>query len=275
MMRRSPGINGIFTPKHRVLGMEFAGDVAAVGTSVTTVRPGDPVFGNLGLALGACAEYVCLPETAALALKPTNLSYTQAAAITNGALTALPYLRELARIQAGQRILIHGASGTVGSAAVQLARYFGATVTGTCRSANVEKVRALGAQSVLDYTTTDFTTGDQVYDIVFDVAGKSSFARSKRVLAPGGIYMTTMPCLSALVHWMIPPGNNAPKARFAATGLRKPAQKALDLQVIRKAMEEAKLIAVIDREFSFEQIPDAHRHIEAGRKNGTVVIRID
>jgi len=180
MLRRSPGMNGIFGPKRKILGMELAGEIESVGNEVTNLKAGDEIFGNAGLKLGTYAEYICLPCDAAIALKPTNLSFSEAAACTNGALTALPYLRDLAKIRQGQSILINGASGTVGSSALQLAKYFGARVTGVCRTSNMEKVRSLGADKVLDYTEDKVIDCGETFDIVFDVAGNLSFCRVQK-----------------------------------------------------------------------------------------------
>lgn len=155
-LRKAPGFNGIFKPKHQILGMELAGEIAAHGSAVTRFEVGDRVFGNTGMGFGAYAEYICLSESGALAKMPQNLSFAEAAASTNGALTAIPFLRDKAQIRIGQSILINGASGTVGSAAVQIAKYYGAHVTGVCSTANIEAVRSFGADEVIDYSHTDF-----------------------------------------------------------------------------------------------------------------------
>jgi NADPH:quinone reductase-like Zn-dependent oxidoreductase len=180
---------GLRRPKKAILGVELAGEIEAVGKSVTQFRKGDQVFGIDGTRLGAYAEYKCMPADAGLAGKPGNLTYEEATAIPNGALTALTFLRKMAKIQPGQRILINGASGSVGSAAVQIAKYFGAEVTGVCSAANINLVKSLGADKVIDYTRQDFTKNGETYDIIFDTVGKTTFSVCKNSLKEKGIYL--------------------------------------------------------------------------------------
>ncbi len=277
-MRKSPGLNGIFKPKHRILGMELAGEIEAVGSAVSRFKPGDRVFGNTGLGLGSYAEYICLPDNGALAKMPQNLSYTEAAASTNGALTAIPFLRDKAQIRPGQSILINGASGTVGSAAVQIAKYFGADVTAVCGRANLDAVQALGADRVIDYSQDDFVelnrSEGRRFDIIFDVAGKTSFRRCIPILQPEGIYMATMPTPAIMVQTLWTRFIGRRQVKFAATGLGAPAKKAVDLDLLCSIAEAGRFKPRIDCSFPLEQIADAHRHIEAGRKNGTVVVTL-
>ncbi len=267
-MRATPGFNGLLKPAHPILGQEFAGDVVAIGPEVKSFKPGDQVFGID--TFGAYAEYKCLSEQSALAIKPAGLTYAEAASVPNGALTALPFLRDHGRIRAGQKVLVYGASGSVGTAAVQLARAFGADVTGVCSTANLDLVRSLGADVVIDYTREDFTESGRTYDIIFDAVGKLSFSRCRKALAETGVYLTVFPRLEALL--------SAPwakqKVRFAATGLRSAKQKADDLRVIAELIEAGQFRAVIDRRYPLEQTAEAHRYVETGRKKGNVVIGV-
>jgi len=274
LMRKSPGLNGLLKPKRKILGMEFSGVVESIGPEVRNFGPGDAVFGNAGLSLGTYAQYLILPENGAVAAKPENLEHIQAAALTNGALTALPFLRDKGEIKPEQRVLVNGASGTVGSAAVQIAIAMGATVDGVCSSKNFDKVRNWGAQEVYDYATTDFTKLGKFYDIIFDVAGTSTYGKCRKILNPNGIYLSTLPSPGLLFFWWLTSRRTkGTKARFAATGLRKPAQKREDLTIIAKWAEEEKLRPVIDRVWNLEHISLAHEYVEQG-KNGTVGINI-
>jgi NADPH:quinone reductase-like Zn-dependent oxidoreductase len=192
-MRAAPGLNGLLKPRHAILGQEFAGEVEAVGPGASRFKPGDRVFGID--AFGAYAEYKCLSERGALALMPAGLTYAEAASVPNGALTALPFLRDHGQIRRGQTVLVYGASGSVGTAAVQLARAYGAEVTGVCSTANLELVRSLGAGRIVDYTREDFTQLDQTYDIVFDAVGRLSLGQGWDWLAEDGVYLTVVPRL--------------------------------------------------------------------------------
>jgi NADPH:quinone reductase-like Zn-dependent oxidoreductase len=248
------------------LGQELAGEVEAVGPKVTQYKPGDQVFGID--AFGAYAEYKCMSESGALALKPVNLTYAEAASIPNGALTALPFLRDHGQIRRGQRVLVYGASGSVGTAAVQLAKALGAEVTGVCNTPNVGLIRSLGAGQVIDYTQEDFARLGQACDIIFDAVGKLSFSGCRSSLVENGVYLTVIPTPEALlsVSWA------GKKARFAATGLRSASQKAKDLRFIKGLIESGQFRAVIDRRYSLEQAAEAHRYVEKGHKKGNVVI---
>lgn len=269
--RRSPGLNGILKPRQPILGQEFAGEIEIVGKEVARFQPGDQVFGID--SFGAYAEYKCIPEDKALAIKPTNMSYAEATSVPNGALTALPFLRDSGQIQTGQRVLIYGASGSVGTAAVQLAKYYEAEVTGVCSTANLEMVKSLGADQVIDYTLDDFTKNGGSYDIIFDTVGKLSYAACSGSLADGGIYLTTVPTPAILFQasWPVKKGK---KVRFMAAGLRSARKKVKDLSFLRELIEAGKFKAVIDRCYPLEQIVDAHRYVENGHKKGNVVISI-
>ena len=272
-MRSSPGINGIFRPNRKILGWYLSGVVESTGGKVKKFKAGDAVFGSSGLSQGTYAEYKCLPEHAALALKPVNMNHQEAAAVPNGALTALPFLRDKGQITHGQKVLVNGASGAVGTAAVQLARYFGAEVTGVCSQANLDLVRSLGAAHVIDYGNEDFTQASVSYDIIFDAVGKSSFSACKKILAPNGVYLTTVPKLSIFLRQLLPKMKGK-QAKFAATGLYKPDKKAADLNFMKEIIEAGHYKAVIDRLYPLEQIVEAHRYVEKGHKKGNVVITL-
>jgi NADPH:quinone reductase-like Zn-dependent oxidoreductase len=215
-----------------------------------------------------------MPEDGALAPKPANMTYEEAVAIPHGGLTALPFLRDQGRIQSGDHVLINGASGSVGTAAVQLAKYFGAEVSGVCSTTNLELVKSLGAGKVIDYTEEDFTKSGQTYDIIFDVAGKSSFSRCKSSLKRGGVYLITVPTLAIFPQMLWTRLFGGKKAVFAATGLRPASARAKDLLVLKEIIEAGKMKAVIDRCYPLEHIAEAHRYVEKGHKKGNVVITV-
>lgn len=271
-MRASPGFNGFLKPRHPILGQELAGEVEAVGKNVTRFRPGDQVFGMD--MFGSYAEYKCMPENGALVIKPANISYEEAASIPNGALTALPFLRDKASIREGQTVLIYGASGSVGSAAIQLARYFGANVTGVCSTANLEWVKSLGADQVIDYTRESFTENGKTYDIIFDTVGKWSFSACKRSLTDEGIYLATVPTLAMMLQALWPAKSGNKKVKFVAAGLRSSSEKIKDLVFLTELIKTGKIKPVIDRIYKLEQIAEAHRYVERGHKKGNVVVTV-
>jgi NADPH:quinone reductase-like Zn-dependent oxidoreductase len=271
-MRASRGFNGFLKPRNPILGQELAGEVEAIGKDVTRFRPGDQVFGLD--AFGAYAEYKCMPENGALAIKPSNISFEEAASVPNGALTALPFLRDKGNIQSGQTVLIYGASGSVGSAAVQLAKFYGAKVTGVCSTANLEWVKSLGAEQVIDYTREDFIENGKTYDIIFDTIGKRSFSECKGSLTQEGIYLATVPTPIIMLQALWTAKSGSKKVRFAATGLRRASEKIKDLVFLKELIEAGKIKPVIDRCYPLEQIVEAHRFVEKGHKKGNVVITV-
>ncbi len=272
-MRAAPGFNGFLKPRHPILGQELTGEVEATGRDVTRFKPGDQVFGID--MFGAYAEYKCMPENGALAVKPTNMSFEEAASVPNGALTALPFLRDKANIRSEQTVLIYGASGSVGAAAVQLARYYGAKVTGVCSTANLEWVKSLGADQVIDYTQEDFTENGKTYDIIFDTVGKCSVSECKGSLTDEGIYLTTVPTPVLMLQVLWPARSGSKKVKFAATGLRPAREKIKDLVFLKELIEAEKIKPVIDRSYPLEQIAEAHRYVEQGHKKGNVVITVE
>ena len=266
---------GFWRPtKIRILGMELAGTVESVGPAVTRFRAGDEVFGGTGFHFGGYAEYACLPADR-LETKPVNMTLEEAAAVMFGGISALHFLRE-AKIQAGQKVLIYGASGSVGVFAVQLAKHFGAHVTGVCSTANLELVESLGADEVVDYTCEDFSKAGKVYDIVLDTVGYSGFSRSLKALKRGGSYVQVGYSGRLL---SIPEGMlRGTWASF--TGSAKViggVANALpgDQSLLKDLIESGKLRTVIDRCYPLEQIAEAHRYVEAGHKKGHVVIVIE
>ncbi len=259
---------GLLRPKRRILGMELAGVVEAVGPSVTEFDVGDDVFGVKGS--GAHAEYVCLRQSAALARKPPGMSFEEAAAVCDGACIALSCLRD-ADLSEGRGILVYGASGSVGSAAVQLASHFGAEVTAVCNTKNVELVRSLGADRVLDYTKDDFTKDGETYDVVFDAVGKLSFPRCRRSLKPHGTFIGTDPGFM----WNTPLFALATKVvgdKKVKMGIARYSKE--DVLFLKELIEAGEYRAIIDRSYPFDEVIDATRYVETGQKTGNVVLTL-
>jgi NADPH:quinone reductase-like Zn-dependent oxidoreductase len=265
---------GLVRPRNRILGAEFAGEVEAVGKAVTQFKVGEQVFGSTGTAYGCYAEYVCMPEDGFLTIKPGNVTFEEAAPVC-GALAAWNFLKDKADIRSGQKVLINGASGAVGTYAVQLAKYFGAEVTGVCSTANLELVGSLGAEKVIDYTKEDFTQTGETYDVIFDAVGKSSFSRCKGSLTPEGVYLLTVAGLPILLQMLWTSKIGSKKAIFSATGLRPVSERLIFLRELSELMEAGKMKSVIDRRYPLEQIAEAHRYVETGHKRGNVVITFE
>lgn len=259
---------GLLKPKKTILGFAFAGEIEATGKDVISYKIGDPVYGTTGLSFGAYAEYVCLPEKGMLAIKPNVITYEEAAAIPFGANTALYFLKQ-GNIQPDQKVLIYGASGAIGTAAVQLANYFGAEVTGVCSTSNVEMVKKLGAHKVINYTKDDFTKNGETYDVIFDTVGKSSYSGSLRSLTKKGYLILASAGFSQMIQGL---WTSLSDARKVITGLVKENHE--DVIFIRKLIQTGQLISVIDRIYPLEQMAEAHRYVEKGHKKGNVVITL-
>jgi NADPH:quinone reductase-like Zn-dependent oxidoreductase len=258
---------GFRKPKINILGIDLAGEIETVGKDVKLFKEGDQVFGSPGARFGAHAEYICMPEKGVLAIKPANMTYEEAAAISLAGNTALFFIRDLGKIEARQKILIHGASGAIGTYAVQLARYYGAEVTGVCSATNTEMVKSLGADKVIDYTKEDFTKSDERYDVVFDVVGKTTFSQCKGLLKQKGIYLENMLELQDILKmmWISIIGGKKIKGGVSIESVE-------NLNFFLELIESGKLKPVIDRSYPLEQTAEAFQYVEQGHKKGNVII---
>src|SRR6266496_293318 len=269
-------MSGLLKPKTTILGADIAGRVEAVGKNVTQFKPGDEVFGDIsGCGWGGFAEYVCASEDA-LALKPTNLSFEEAAAVPLAAFTALQGLRNKGQIQPGQTVLINGASGGVGTFAVQIAKSFGTEVTGVCSTRNLDMVRSIGADHIIDYTQADFTKNGQRYDLIFDAVGNRSVSDCKRALTPNGMCavagFTTLSHLFQVIvlgAWVSRTG----RKKIGLMETANPNKK--DLLFIKELLEAGKVVPVIDRTYPLSEVPEAIRYLEEGHAQGKVVITVE
>lgn len=260
---------GLRKPKADRLGIDLAGEIEAVGKDVKRYKTGDQVFGRPDPAFGAHAEYICIPENGVLTHKPANMTWEEAAPLPLAGTTALHFIRDLGNIQAGQKVLINGASGGIGTFAVQLAKYYGAEVTGVCSTTNLEMVKSLGADKVIDYTKEDLARSGETYDVVFDAVGKITFSRCKDLLKEKGLYLTTLPTMAIILQTLWTSMIGGKKVKFGdALG------KAESLIFLRELAEAGKLRTVIDRRYPLEQTAEAFRYAEKGHKKGNVVILV-
>jgi len=260
---------GVIRPRKKILGTELAGEIESVGKDVKLFKKGDQVFGSSGLRFGCYAEYISLPEEGMVAIKPDGMTYEEATAVPFGGRDSLHFLRK-ANIQNGQKVLIIGAGGSIGTFAVQLAKYFGAEVTGVDSSGKLDMLRSIGADQVIDYTKEDFTKSGQTYDVIFDTVGKSPFLDSIRSLKKKGFYLLANPKPLQMVRGLWTSKKSSKKVIFEAAS-----QKTEDLIFLKRLIEAGKIKSVIDRRYPLEQMAEAHRYVEKGHKKGNVVITVE
>jgi len=269
---------GLSKHKQPIAGTGFSGEVEQLGKGVTQFKMGDPVFGETGMNFSANAEYICIAENAVISTLPSNLSHEEAASICDGALTSYAFLKDLGQLKRGQSVLINGASGSLGSAAVQIAKAMGAEVTGVCSTANIALVKSLGADKVIDYLEQDFTkshtNSDYRYDIVYDTIGKSSYGLCKGILKEQGVYLSPVLSFPLLLQTVSILKSKGKKAKFSATGLRPASELRVLINELKTLFESEQIKTVIDRTYSLEETADAHRYIDTGRKRGNVVVSI-
>lgn len=260
---------GFTKPRKPIPGGEFAGEIESVGKEVTQFKKGDKVFGSSEFYRGANAEYICIPEEGTIAIKPTNVSYEEAVSVPFGGFSALFFLRDKGTLLSGQKVLIIGASGSVGTASVQFAKHLGAEVTGVCSTSNIDLVQSLGADHVIDYTQEDFSTNGKTYHLILDAVGKSSFSHCKHSLESEGVYCSTIPTFSILMRMLWTSKRTGKKALYGVAP-----EKTKDLLVLKELIEKRAMLPVIDRCYPLEQIVEAHAYVEQGHKKGNVVITI-
>jgi len=265
---------GLFKPKNKISGTGFSGIIEAVGQDAAKFNVGEKVYGESLNTFGTYAEYICIEEDGIIARMPNNISYEEAAVVGDGPITSLNFLRNLGKIKAHHSILIIGASGSLGTAAIQLAKHVGARVAGVCSTKNIKLVKSLGADTVIDYNNEDFSINGKTYDIIFDTIGVSSFSNCKDSLTKNGVYMSPVLDLRLLFQMLFTSSFGTKKAKFAATGMLPHKLIRLYLHEIGLLMELGKMRSIISKRFSLTQIPDAHRHIDKGHKRGNVVVNM-
>lgn len=262
--------NGFTKPKLNILGAEFSGVIEAAGKDVTNFRPGDHVFGGSGTRLGANAEYICISEEGTIATKPSNLSFEEAAAVSFGATASLYFLRDKGHVQKGQKVLVYGASGALGTYAVQLAKYFGAEVTAVCSAGNMDLVKSLGADRVIDYTKNNFIENGITYDIIYDTVGKTKFSQCKSSLNKKGFYLAAA---AGVLEFVQMAWSSLFSSKKVIGGLV--IEHKEQLLFLKKLLEEERIRPVIDKQYPWEQISEAHRYAEQGHKKGNIVLIIN
>lgn len=266
---------GLTKPKIKTPGTDLSGVIEAVGSEVLNFIPGDQVMAETGLTCGAYAEYICLSSDELIVLQPDHVSSEEATGILDGACTALAFFTDQVEIQKGQKVLINGASGSIGTAAIQLAKHFGAEVTGVCSGKNKALVRDLGADKVLDYTKNELQDSLEKFDVIFDTVGKLSYAKTKKHLTENGVFLTPVLSFSALLNMVFVTPFTKKKLKFAATGMRKQEQQMRDLIQIRDMLASQKLTTIIDRVYPLDQIQEAHAYVDSGRKRGNVILSMN
>lgn len=265
---------GFTKPKCEIIGTGFAGEIVATGKEVTQFKIGDEIYGETAFKFSANAEYLTVPETGVIITRPENVPYEALAPISDGPLTSYNFLKNLGNIQAGQKVLINGASGSLGTAAVQIAKYYGAEVTGVCSSSNVELVKSLGADKVIDYTKEDFTENIGAYDLIYDTVGKSRFSKCKKALSPEGQYLSPVLDLGLLFQVIKTSIVGKKKAKFYATGTMPAPKLRSFMEEIKEMIKKGKLKSIIDKRYPLDAIAEAHRYVDSGRKRGNVVITV-
>lgn len=265
---------GLLKPKRTILGFEFAGVVVAAGKKVKRFKPGDKVFGGT-TALGCYATYACISERDVITSMPAHIGFDEAAPVSGSAITVLNFLTGLAKIKKGQRILIIGASGGLGTYAIQIARHYGAMVTGVCSTGNMQMVKSLGADEVIDYTQTDFTQHGQQYDIIFDTVNKSSFSKCKNSLTKNGLYLPTVFGFKTMAQMFVTAWFGSKKIKSSSTGMLPVKNRLVYLEEMRELLRTGKIKTVIGRKYALHQMTEAHLYVETGHKKGNVVIEMN
>jgi NADPH:quinone reductase-like Zn-dependent oxidoreductase len=264
---------GLTKPKHPIWGTGFAGVIEAIGSAVTQFNVGDKIFGENVETMGSYAEYLTVREDGIVAHLPENLTFEEAAGMCDGGVTSLNFLCNVGNIKAGDKVLINGASGALGTSAVQIAKYFGAEVTGVCSTKNIHLVKELGADHVIDYTQHDFTANANTYDLIYDTVGVRSFAECRDALTPNGVYASPVLGMPLLGDMMVTSVFGSKKAKFSATGALSEKENKRLLGVLIEIVESGNLKAIIDKTYTLEQVSDAHMHIDKGHKKGNVVLK--